>query len=58
MQFVTAVGSGDQQEVRARRERKDRNALGCISKRSGEMIHTLSLICHWMNTRRTMTDDD
>jgi hypothetical protein len=39
MQSVTAVGSGDQQELRARRERKDRNALGCISKRRGEMIH-------------------
>jgi hypothetical protein len=39
MQSVTAVRSGDQQELRARRERKDRNALGCISKRSGEMIH-------------------
>jgi hypothetical protein len=58
MQFVTAVGSGDQQELRARRERKDRNALGCISNRSGEMIHSLSLIRHCMNTRRTTNDND
>jgi hypothetical protein len=49
MQSVTAVGSGDQQELRAKRERKDRTALGCISKRSGEMIHSLSLIRNWVN---------
>jgi hypothetical protein len=58
MQSVTAVGSGDQQELRARREGKDRNALGCISKRSSEMIHSLSLIRNWVNARQTTNDND
>jgi hypothetical protein len=46
------------QELRARRERKDSNALGCIAKRSGEMIHSLSLIRLWVNARRTTNDND
>jgi hypothetical protein len=58
MQSVTAVDRGDQRELRARRERKDRNALGCISKPSGERIHSLSLIRHWVNARRTASDNN
>jgi hypothetical protein len=58
MQFVTAVGSGDQRKLRARRKWKHRNALGCISKRSGEMIHSLNLIRHWVIARRTTNDND
>jgi hypothetical protein len=55
---VTAVGSSDQRELRARREGKDRNPLGCISKRGGEMIHPISLFRERVNARRTMNDDD
>jgi len=58
MQSVTVVCSADQRELRARRERKDRNALGCISKRSSEMIHSLSLNRDWVIARRTTNDDD
>jgi hypothetical protein len=58
MQFVTVVCSGDQRELRARRERKNRNALGCISGRSGEMIHSFSLNRHCVIARRTTNDDD
>jgi hypothetical protein len=58
MQSVTAVRCGDQRKLRAMRERKHRNALGCISKRSGEMVHSLSLIRHRVNARRTMNDND
>ena len=58
MQSVTAVCRGDQVKFRARRQWKDRNALRCISKRSNEMIHSLSLIRHWVNTRRTTNDND
>jgi hypothetical protein len=58
MQSVTAVCCGDQRELRARREWKHRNALGCISKRSGQMIHALSLIRNWVNARRTTNDND
>jgi hypothetical protein len=58
MQSVTAVCRGDQGKFRARRQWKDRNALRCISKRSNEMIHSLSLIRHWVNTRRTTNDND
>jgi hypothetical protein len=58
MQSVTVVGRGDQRELRARRKGKDRNALSCISKCSGEMIHSLSLIRHWVIARPTTNDND
>jgi hypothetical protein len=58
MQSVTVVGRGNQRKLRARRQWKDRNALGCISKRSGEMIHPLSLIRHWVIARPTTNDND
>jgi hypothetical protein len=41
---MTVVYGRDQRELRARREGKDRNTLGCILTRSGEIIHVLSLI--------------
>src|SRR5215207_9374578 len=57
-QSVTAVCRGDQRELRARRERKESNALGCISKRSREMIDPLSLVRHWVIARPTTHDND
>jgi hypothetical protein len=57
-QSVTVVGRGNQRKLRARRQWKDRNALGCISKRSGEMIHALSLIREGLIARPTTTDND
>jgi hypothetical protein len=58
MQSATVVGCRNQRKLRARRERKDTNALGCISKRSGEMIHVLSLIRKGLIARPTTNDND
>ena len=58
MQSVTAVRCRNQWKLRARREGKDWNPLGRISKCSGEMIHSLSLIRHQVNALRTTNDND